>query len=78
MPKANSIAEMGLEEFVNTNYSYLEKKFNLMPYNKLIKMFMNPTYTDAEIAVVFSTPTRKITYQTIGNWRKAFVMEDQG
>lgn len=77
MPRAkrDTIEAMGLENFINTKFAYLEPKFGMKPYQKYLDIIPWP---DSKIAAEFSTPERKLKPQTVSYWRQSHVREITG
>lgn len=65
--KNNTIESMGIENFLN--------EFHKPHGYKLFKEMLTAGKPDSEIAKAFSTPNRKINYQTVANWRRAYGAE---
>lgn len=65
--KSDTIEAMGLEAFLNDHYgsNAYQRYTNMLTAGK----------SDSEIAKAFSTEHRKLHYQTVGNWRKAYAGE---
>jgi hypothetical protein len=68
--KSLSIESMGLESFLNELHG---------PKGgyKLFVELLTAGKPDSEIAKAFSTENRKLNYQTVANWRRAYIEKDE-
>lgn len=64
--KSLSIEHMGLEAFLNELYG-------TQGGYKLFVELLTAGKPDSEIAKAFSTELRKLNYQTVANWRRAYL-----
>lgn len=62
--KSDTIESMGLEAFLNDRYPAQGG------YEKFMEL-LTAGQPDSEIAKAFSTESRKLSYQTVANWRRA-------
>lgn len=66
--KSNSIESMGLQPF-------LDEYYGTKGGHKRFIELLTDGKPDSEIAKAFSTDNRKLNYQTVGGWRKRYLME---
>lgn len=65
--KSNTIEALGIEAFLDEYHK---------PHGyKLFKELITAGKPDSEIAKAFSSETRKLNYQTVANWRRAYIAE---
>lgn len=65
--KSNTIESMGIEAFLNEYHK---------PHGyNLFKEMLRAGKPDSEIAKAFSSEHRKLNYQTVANWRRAYITE---
>jgi hypothetical protein len=62
--KRDTIEAMGLRAFLDKRYA------DKGGYTKFAEMIAQP---DSEIARVFGTKEHPLHYQTVGNWRRAYL-----